>query len=327
MTDFSNLWPQSSWRIPLEKPVWRAGAEQFLDKLRGDLNSPLLRCSPAEHLQFLELVETTVTVRRPPDFQDFPELSVRIRGAIGRILQQMGPPVGHRRDYGCRPRAWDVVFESLGRDSEGEEFQKPLIIQVDSDASALRITARLVGMAGFWLPDVEAALVGALEGGVALSEDSKSRISLEIIEVSRRSRGYLDPPAYPVRSAHLRFLTPFRLRSENHNVFNGSSMLLSIANRVAKLARWQGVALVIPWAELHEKAHAITCNADDSYSYRWRRGSQRAQGRIAVVGALGSVELTGFIDPFVPFLQMGELVNGGSHAALGLGRYRAALYP
>jgi CRISPR-associated endoribonuclease Cas6 len=49
--------------------------------------------------------------------------------------------------------------------------------------------------------------------------------------------------------------------------------------------------------------------------------------RIPVLGLLGTLSLHGDLERFVPYLQICEAMNAGSHAALGFGRYRLSLLP
>jgi CRISPR/Cas system endoribonuclease Cas6 (RAMP superfamily) len=46
-----------------------------------------------------------------------------------------------------------------------------------------------------------------------------------------------------------------------------------------------------------------------------------------MLGFLGELALSGDLQSFLPILQICEYMNAGSHASLGLGRYRLMLLP
>lgn len=100
-----------------------------------------------------------------------------------------------------------------------------------------------------------------------------------------------------------------------------------MANRVARLACWQGVRLHVDWSAIHSLAGGLVCVKEEVFPVAWGRGSQRMADRITATGCLGLVVLKGNIAPFVPIFQIIETVNVGSHAALGYGRARVHFYP
>jgi CRISPR/Cas system endoribonuclease Cas6 (RAMP superfamily) len=81
------------------------------------------------------------------------------------------------------------------------------------------------------------------------------------------------------------------------------------------------------WSKLHEQAWQLRLVHESLQPYRWDRGSQRARGRIPVLGFLGEMVFEGDLVSIMPLLQIGEMMNVGSHASLGLGRYILLLLP
>ena len=88
------------------------------------------------------------------------------------------------------------------------------------------------------------------------------------------------------------------------------------------LARWQDAGIQADWPELRARAATLemTCLANDSE--RWQRRSFRQDRRIPMQGDRPVVRLASDLAPFLPWLALGAVTHVGSHAALGMGRYR-----
>ena len=55
------------------------------------------------------------------------------------------------------------------------------------------------------------------------------------------------------------------------------------------------------------------------------RFSYRQERDISMGGVSGSIEFTGDIDPFMPFLEIGEYLHVGKGTAFGLGKIRSII--
>ena len=312
---------------PLDAWTWRAASMARLERLADSLAHPALFLTPADLAALFEVDITTVTAVRPQGLADYPDLPVRIRGAFGRVLRSFGPPIVGRRDPAARPRAYDVIFEEIQVGHANAKVAKPLVIRSDVIDRNLVISVGLVGAAGFWRPDAAAALVGALEGGIAYWENGRQKVPVTCIGARHERVAGFAPPTYGVREARLIFRTPLRLRAGDALVLSGPSFLIALANRVARLAQWMSARLDINWDEVHNQARRVEVDVDGLMPYRWSRGTQRARTRLAMIGHLGPLVLRGDLRFWVPFLQIGAAVNAGSHASLGLGRYDLSLLP
>ena len=326
-TGLSESRAKPSFLVPLGDDEWRAGSVLRLEALKRQLASPPLTLSAPELAALFEIDRVRIVAERPDGMQDYPDMAVRVRGAFGRVLAALGPPIIHRRDPATRPRAWDVVFESMALPGAAVALGKPLVVHAGFEDKRLVASVGLMGMSGFWLRDASAALLGALEGGIALWEDGRMKVPLVCLEAKHeRASGFM-PPGYRMREARLRFRTPLRLRSGDAPVTRGASFLIAVANRVARVAPWQLARLAIDWNAVHTSARTIEADLSGLLPYRWSRGSRRAQKRLPLLGILGTLALRGDLDMWAPLLQIAEAVNCGAHAALGLGRFDLALLP
>lgn len=326
-TGFSERAPQGRCLVALDAAEWRARSAARRRQIAEGLRDPPRRASAAALAASFEVNRVVVAARRPPDLQDYPELAVRIRGAFGRVLHAMGPPVFARKDYGARPRAWDVLFEPMGGGNTRAEVPKPFVVQADVRGERVLAGVSLFGLAGFWNLDAAAALVGALEGGIALWERGRMKVPLECLDVRHARIAGFDPAPSAVGEARLIFRTPVQVRAGGASASSPASLLISLLNRVARLAAWQGLRLDADWNALHGAARRLAFDAEGLVPFAWTRGTQRAQGRIPVIGSLGVLAMRGNLDPLLPFLQIGEAVHAGSHASIGLGRYELSLLP
>jgi hypothetical protein len=188
-----------------------------------------------------------------------------------------------------------------------------------------------VGAAGFWWPDVAEAIQLALEGGINLHNDSRFRVSVSI-----DSLHHIRQPSVPlvnipmaVRTARIRLISPLRIRNAGSEQFSAASFLISLANRVSAMARWQRLKLVVDWPAIHELAWQAEIANEQMTPVYWQRGSMRKAklGRIPVLGYVGTVSISGNLTPIAPLLRIAEHINTGSHAALGFGRVSIAFYP
>lgn len=312
--------------VPLDPSDWRDKSQARLASLARLLAEPIARVTPEKLAGMFMIDQVIVTARRPPNLQSFPELATRIRGALGNVLAAMGPPVYARKDYGARPRAFDVLWRALGQSESGDEIAKPLVIKADVRSDTVTVTASLFGLAGFWKPDVAAALVGALEDGIKLNDSGPVKVALPCLDLVHRRIAGFEPPSFAVREARLIFRTPLRLRAGRAEASSPAALPIALLNRAVRIAPWQQMAIEMDWPAMHRAARRIGVSGE-LVPYRWERGSQRMRKRIPVLGNLGAIVLRGDLDPFWPFLRIAENAHVGSHAALGLGQFDLSLLP
>lgn len=247
-------------------------------------------------------------------------LAGRVRGALGAVLQETasaeavaGLPCPWRP-----PSALDLLFRSQGRLTKAMEIPKPMLIALDPDGRRLAVEVGLTGFASECLEEVAAALVRAWRERIP--DVAGSRL------VDRQiwsSAGVVVPEAAVVI---LEFTSPLAIRFKGAGPASADaalwSLLASLGNRVSGLARWQDCEVAADWTGLKALAAGVAMRCLASSSARWERRSFRQDRRIPMAGDVPVLRLEGALGPFLPWLALGTLTHVGSHAALGMGRYR-----
>lgn len=120
------------------------------------------------------------------------------------------------------------------------------------------------------------------------------------------------------------FLTPTRLRFnagltsdlEFHILFR------NLLRRISLLSYFHcGVELTVNFRELIKEAEKIQTKKRNLRWYDWERYSTRQQTKMKLGGFLGEVAFLGDLEPFWPYLVLGEFVHVGKGCSFGLGKY------
>lgn len=127
-----------------------------------------------------------------------------------------------------------------------------------------------------------------------------------------------------VNKLSINFLTPFRLIDNKRLVREISFPLLmrSIFRRVSLLSelycykKWD-----IIYDHYLQKAQKIKTISSDLTWMGLNRYSNRAQQKIDISGLIGRVIYEGDLTTFVPFLQIGSVLNIGKSCTMGLGEF------
>ncbi|NVO14048.1 MAG: CRISPR system precrRNA processing endoribonuclease RAMP protein Cas6 [Rhodoplanes sp.] len=283
---------------------------------------PLIEATPDELVLMWTQEEVRVICARPADLEDHPDLAMRVRGAFGRMLALAGPPVGHRHDPFDRPPPFPALFGT-----QDEDATRPFTIDVDVLADIVQVDLRLFGSAAFWVDQCRDALLAALAGGISIKAGSRHRQPLQPLDCLMR-RVCAELPPRSVGAVNLACVTPVAVRAGHALLSAPPALLYAAVTRARRLARWLDVKLVADWTALRqacEQAHVVQ---DRLLPYRAVRSSQRQRDRrIPVSGLLGEFSVEGALTPLAPFLMLAAQTHIGSHAALGMGRVRPALYP
>ncbi|HLO78722.1 MAG TPA: CRISPR system precrRNA processing endoribonuclease RAMP protein Cas6, partial [Magnetospirillum sp.] len=102
-----------------------------------------------------------------------------------------------------------------------------------------------------------------------------------------------------------------------------SALPMTLGARIEGLARWMGLAISADWQGLRHAAHAVALDQSALRVRTWNRRSDRQGGKvIPMIGLEGRLAITGQLAPILPLLALGAITHAGSHAAIGLGRYR-----
>lgn len=281
-----------------------------------------IRVTPQELVLMWTQEEIRVVCERPHDLEDHPDLSMRIRGAFGRTLAKAGRPIAHRHDPFDRPAPFAALFGGADGDAA-----RPFTIDVDVLADVVQVDLRLFGQAAFWVDQCRDALLAALAGGVAVKAGSRHKQPIRPLDCFMR-RTCADLPPASLRSISMTCVTPVAVRSGQALLAAPPALLYATVTRIRRLAAWLGVELVVDLATLHRTCEQASVVSERLLPYRASRWSQRQRDRhIPVIGLLGGFSVEGALTPLAPFLSLAGHTHIGSHAALGMGRVRVALYP
>lgn len=249
------------------------------------------------------------------------QLAGRIRGALGTVLRQGASPeaVAGQPCPWQRPCALDVLYRTQGYITPGLEIPKPYVLSVERDGDLLRVELGLVGLASDWLEEATAAL--ALAWRRHLPDARGSQI---VDRVLLSSEGVAVPQG--AEAAVMDFRSPLELRFRDGAPLSAgaalASLMASLGNRISGLARWQDATVDADWTALKAAAGRVEATVLAHDDAVWQRHSSRQRRWIPMRGDRPVLLLQGDLQPFLPWLAIGAEIHAGSHAALGMGRYR-----
>lgn len=249
----------------------------------------------------------------------------RLRGAFGRILKQSASPEA-RAELPCPwwpPSTLDVFFRNQGDIGSGLKVPKPFVLALTPRGSDLRIECTLFGLAADWSGQIADALIAAIRTGLRHPEGGRPEVA------SRTLADYAGMRDWPLLAhlstdqLELEFLTPVRVRTGRQGHATIATLVTGLGNRAGGMARWMGCQIDADWTALKAASRTLKVVRSSVGPRKWSRTSGR-QGRrvIDMNGFVGRAVVEGDITPLLPLLALGQLVHAGSHAALGMGRYR-----
>lgn len=125
----------------------------------------------------------------------------------------------------------------------------------------------------------------------------------------------------------VRFLTPTRLVSGGHLVDRPTfqELLRGLLRRLSALCYFHcGERLEVDFPGLIAAAGQVRTVAMNLQWVDWERYSARQETRMKLGGFVGQVVYAGEVEPFLPFLRLGEVVHLGKACTFGNGKYRLA---
>lgn len=291
------------------------------------LKSPVIQANVDDVMDMTSVTTLRLIVERPFDLSDYPDLPIRLRGALGRALHENKGSVSANKRILVRPSAFDCLFGQHGEYISGFPFPSPFGIYCEPQGSLLKIDIHLLGVAEFYSEEVLLTMAQTMETGIALASDKPLRTCLTIVDMGL-TKQY--PFARRVKGdcAVLKFATPLQLRANSHQTLSSAALLHSSVIRFAALSRWCGFETGNLWSELKTKAAEVSVNTDKMIQVRWTRHSIRQKGvSIPMSGFVGSYAITQGANQFIEYLRFGEFFGVGSKANLGMGGYGLAIYP
>lgn len=297
----------------------------FLEALDRDLSAPLLRLSAEELAELWAHDDVIARVALPPDFEEQPDLNIRLRGAFMRVLCDLSREGPQRLDPFGRPTAWELFDQYRPPMVESLQIARPILLHSEVRGTGMEVRVRLFGHARWWRPQVALALRLALESGVRLKSRGV-KVPLHVVDQAWQRIDGLQPPRHVPTLAHLRFRSPVLVRRGHRIVAEPTAILMAAVRRVAALAPWMAVALAHDPEALRDAAEGLSADMSGAVPSRFLTHSMRQPKAAIPIEALqGEIRYNGVLEPFLPYLRLAEHSGIGSTAAKGLGQVEVVL--
>lgn len=279
------------------------------------LGAALKPLSIEEAVRCVAFTDLAFWLRRPADFEEEPDLPDRLRGALGRRLEEFADS----DDIGAADAR--ALHGLLFGGETPRELARPFVLRIDVRKNEIKAVLRLFGVAANYWSGAENAFSAACERGVALKQNSKHRLRFEILATEHHACAGLPHCAVPQR-ATLLFRTPVAIRRGQHTKAQLRTLPVNIAARLTRLLAWQGATLEYDRRMLAQSAARLKL---DQREMRWRswvrHSSTTREAGMLVGGLVGALRIAGDLLPIWPLLCAGAVTHAGSETALGLGRY------
>jgi hypothetical protein len=132
------------------------------------------------------------------------------------------------------------------------------------------------------------------------------------------------PPLAASDNITLHFITPLHLQKQGKVLaddMTAKDLLMALIRRYYLLQEFHGQHYQPPdFSQLAEHAQSITCEKKLTWCHL-QRYSSRQQQKMRFDGVLGSINLTGELQPFLPMLQAGQWLHIGNKTSFGMGHY------
>jgi len=302
------------------------------------------------HLNTFTCVNLKVVCKVTSLLEGGPYWGSALHGVLGQSLKQLHCTAADGVCETCKNTADCTFVEAFKtpapagyeHSSKYAEPPQPFIIRKDvfdksvflpGDSFSFELT--LIGNAIRLLPVY-------LEGFAQVGKTGmgKRRGTFEIVEILTNKKGdgkfvkaqgknllkpvdvssFFDYPA-PIEKVELHFVTPLHIKEKGEPVVVPQPALFieRLYERVSLLNHLycRGAMQPLPKTDLSN----WTTNAEMT-TMPFARFSTRHNQKIPLWGSIGKLTWNGNITPMMPLLKMGQLVNIGKMAALGLGQYR-----
>jgi hypothetical protein len=299
----------------------------FLEQLDADLRTPAWALPIEDVADLWGHDEAVVICRRPAHLEECPDLSVKVRGALGRILFRRA--CHHESDPGDpfeRPCAYAGLWSFTPPSLNEVEISRPYVVHAQIIGDRLEARVRLFGYARWWVHEVLAALVTALDGGIRLKTPLGIYVPMEVLSATVVRVEGVPLPRAGVTSVRVFFLTATAVRQGGDIVLDPASLLMSAVRRVAALAPWMNMTLDADIDALRRMCRGFQFDMGGIRPAEWVRYSKRVGPEpIPVHGLDGEMRVKGPLDRIAPYLALAEITGIGSSTALGLGQVRCIL--
>ena len=123
----------------------------------------------------------------------------------------------------------------------------------------------------------------------------------------------------------LRFVTPVRIKYRERlcGDLEFHILMRSLLRRISLLTFFHcGRELEVDFRGLILQAQKVRVVESNLLWHDWLRYSHRQRARLKLGGLMGEMTFEGNLEPFWPFLKLGEWIHVGKGTSFGLGRYR-----
>ena len=282
-----------------------------------------------------------------------------LRGAFGHALRQLSCMTKMADCKACplyRSCSYPAIFETPPPEQHGlqafSEIPPPYIIEPPALGSkdyqpgdTLSFSMVLIGRAIQQLPLIIFAWQRALARGLGKQQSQASLIDVALVINQAQDRvviykaqegtmvsnhEYLtnknrhDNFNAGVQSVTLNVKTPLRIQKKGQTLahdMSGRDFIMALVRRYYLLEEFHTQHYQAPdFAALAESARAV--NAETCFKWcDWARYSNRQQQKMVLGGVLGSIKLTGQLQPFLPVIQLGQWLHAGNKTTFGMGLY------
>jgi len=131
--------------------------------------------------------------------------------------------------------------------------------------------------------------------------------------------------AWPADQLTVRFLTPTRVTYDGQlaDELPFHVFIQRLMGRISALSYFHcGKSLQMDFKDFIAQATQVETAKSDLRWHDWTRYSTRQDERMKLGGLLGSITYAGELNPFLPFIALGQYVHVGKNSTFGLGKYQ-----
>lgn len=268
-----------------------------------------------------------VETQAPKDFEQFPDFTWRVRGALGRALQIIAPQYKKPNDPYDRENAYQFLFEWNSPQIGETNISSPMAIRAELNEKRIVVGVRLFGMAGFHAPCVQSALIMAMENGVRIKNRGVATPFHVLDSHWRRQVGSDTLLNDNIGLASVKMLTPIIIRAEDKVKIDGGTFVKSAIENAKSVAPWMGLSLEHNESNLFKQINRLSFIEEQIIIEEWTRFSSRIKDTpIRVRGYSGERKIIGDLDEIAKYLTIAQMRNIGGSIAAGAGHFRVFFY-
>ena len=230
----------------------------------------------------------------------------------------IAPPLEKKRIY----RENDILSFELTLIGKSIDFLPYFIYTFDE----LGKTGLGRGKGKYQLEEVRAIIIGERLKVKGEREETIYSKKDKILHSSYKAVGIKDLLPFNLSpiTLNLLFLTPTRLKFDGRltPMLEFHILFRNLLRRISLLSYFHcGLELDLDFKALIEKAKGVKVKKENLSWVDWERYSNRQETKMKMGGFVGSITFEGDVQPFLPFILLGEYVHVGKGTSFGLGKY------